>query len=107
MTLTLPAGLLPRHARFLMLLAARTSLTRADYQRLLAVSQWTAKQDLARLTRAGLLTAHGLSRTRRYTLAQALRNPTGNPPQTTRQSTGSSGGVTVEIAPMILPATLR
>ena len=60
MTLHLPRGLPRRQAQFLCLLAARPSLTRADYQTLLHVGQRTAKNDLAQLRDARLLRALGL-----------------------------------------------
>ena len=71
MTLHLPRGLPRRQAQFLCLLAARPSLTRADYQRLLHVGQRTAKNDLAQLRDARLLRALGLGRDRRYSLGPA------------------------------------
>jgi DeoR/GlpR family transcriptional regulator of sugar metabolism len=69
MDLHLPRGLPARHAHFLCLLAARPSLTRADYQRLLCVAYATAKRDLAELAATGLILPLGSTRTRRYALS--------------------------------------
>ena len=66
MTLFLPRGLPARQTRFLCLLAARPSLTRADYQRLLQVSHNTAKRELTELLAARLVLPFGGTRTRRY-----------------------------------------
>lgn len=75
MDLHLPRGLPPRQTRFLCLLAARPSLTRADYQRLLNVSHNTAHRDLAQLVRARLITPRGTATTRRYALGPAAILP--------------------------------
>jgi hypothetical protein len=83
MYIYLPRGLPPRHAQFLLLLAVRTSLTRADYQRLIGVSHATAKRDLASLAADGLLLPLGTARARRYTLGPAVAvrpNLTDTPP---------------------------
>ena len=66
MTLHLPRGLPRRQAQFLCLLAARPSLTRADYQRqrLLQVSHNTAKRELTELVAARLVLPFAGTRTR-------------------------------------------
>jgi len=69
MTLFLPRGLPARQTRFLCLLVARPSLTRADYQRLLQVSHNTAKRELTELVAARLVLPFGGARTRRYALS--------------------------------------
>ncbi|HLY65427.1 MAG TPA: hypothetical protein VKU60_07830 [Chloroflexota bacterium] len=69
MDLHIPRGLPSRQARFLCLLAARPSLSRADYERLIDVSYTTAKRDLAQLTLTGLIVGFGHTRMRRYALS--------------------------------------
>jgi len=76
MTLYLPRGLPARQTRFLCLLAVRPSLTRADYQRLMAVSPNTAKREVAQLVAERLIVPFGTTRTRRYGLSPlALISP--------------------------------
>lgn len=75
MDIHLPRGLPARQTRFVCLLAARPSLTRADYQRLLRVSYATAKRDLADLVAAGLVLPLGRTRTRRYALSPLALRP--------------------------------
>ena len=69
MTLYLPRGLSARQTRFLCLLAARPSLTRADYQRLRRVSHNTAKRELTELVATRLVLSFSGTRTRRYALS--------------------------------------
>ena len=92
MFLHLPRGLPERQTRFLCLLAARPSLTRADYQRLLAVTECTAKRDLAELMSAGLVLRFGSTRNRRCGLnPRALLPPTVTDPDLSSKLTGSPG----------------
>ena len=69
MALFLPRGLPARQTRFLCLLAARPSLTRADYQRLLQASHNTAKRELTDPVAARLVFPFGGARTRRCALS--------------------------------------
>lgn len=78
MDLYLPRTLSSRQTQFLCLLAARTSLSRADYQRLMRVSLNTAKRDLADLLAARLVLALGATSGRRYILGQRALDPGSN-----------------------------
>lgn len=79
MDILLPPGLPARQTQFLCLLAARPSLTRADYQHLAGISPRTAKRDLTDLVDRGLVLPIGGGRTRRYALHPTTRVPANGP----------------------------
>jgi hypothetical protein len=72
MDILVPPGLPARQTHFLCLLAARPSLTRADYQRLVGISHKTAKADIANLVAQDLVVPIGAGRTRRYAPSSTL-----------------------------------
>jgi len=103
MTLHLPRGLPARQTQFLCLLAARPSLTCADYRRLIAVSYRTAKRDLAELRAAGLVYPLGHACSRRYALGPAALIAPPQGPQTAPASGPCPATVTITIEPLTVP----
>jgi hypothetical protein len=112
MTLTLPSGLPARHAHFLILLAAQPSLTRRDYQRLVGVSQPTAKRDLTLLANQRLIVPLGRSSARRYALgpgalvSRADPKPSRDDPELNHADPDRADHLTITFEPLRVPSGL-
>jgi hypothetical protein len=109
MNLHVPRGLPTRQSQFLCLLAARPSLTRADYQRLVAVSHNVAQKDLAELLRSGLVRRLGRGRDCRYALglAAVTESPAETGPQEGRGPDHNLTTVAITIDPLIVSSPRR
>jgi hypothetical protein len=106
MDIHIPRGLPSRQTRFLCLLAARPSLTRADYQRLIEVSHNTAQRDLAELLAAGLVLRAGRGPRCRYGLGPKALIPPPREPEHGADMGGQSvpnlTTVTISMDPLLM-----